>query len=541
MASAPASSWTVASLLRISAEYLAEKGSSSPRLDAELLLAEALQLERIQLIIQAERPLTEEEVTRYRELVARRARREPIAYILGRAAFRYLELEVAPGVLIPRPETEELVQAALEELRVRPPLAPVAGTGGWAAPVVADLGTGSGAIALSLAAEGGVRVLATESSGEALGIARRNRERLGLTGAVELVSADLLGEFASGTLRLLVSNPPYIPTAEYEGLEPDVRDYEPRAALEAGADGLEVYRRLAPAAVAALGPGGVLLVEVGHDQAERVGEVLRAAGLAQVTSQKDLSGRERIVRALRPGAAVRDPRELGPWEAAAVASALRQGAVVGVPTDTVYGLAAAWDSSPGIERLFAAKGRPPESPVAALFASVTQIEALLPDLSGPARLVLRRLLPGPYTFVVATRTLRPERVGTPDSLGVRVPDNPVLMELLRRTGVPLAATSANRSGLPAPATLSEAEPDLLTRCSLAFENLRDAPRTAGVASTVVDLRPLDEGGMAQVLREGAVPAEPALEAVADALRAGQQEPDAAAGRDAPESDLSQAD
>ena len=214
---------------------------------------------------------------------------------------------------------------------------------------------------------------------------------------------------------------------------------------------------------------------------------------------------------------------------------------MGVPTDTVYGLAAAWDSSPGIERLFAAKGRPPESPVAALFASVTQIEALLPDLSGPARLVLRRLLPGPYTFVVATRTLRPERVGTPDSLGVRVPDNPVLMELLRRTGVPLAATSANRSGLPAPATLSEAEPDLLTRCSLAFENLRDAPRTAGVASTVVDLRPLDEGGMAQVLREGAVPAEPALEAVADALRAGQQEPDAAAGRDAPESDLSQAD
>lgn len=532
MASASTPSWTVSSLLRVSAEYLADKGSSSPRLDAELLLAEALQLERIQLIIQAERPLSEEEVTRYRELIARRARREPIAYILGRAAFRYLELEVGPGVLIPRPETEELVEAALEELRVRPPLSPVPSGGGWAAPVVADLGTGSGAITFSLATEGGVRVLATDSSGEALGVARRNRARLGLAGAVELVSADLLGEFASGTLRLLVSNPPYIPTHEYEALEPDVRDYEPRVALDAGADGLEVYRRLAPQALSALGPGGVLLVEVGHDQAERVAEVLRGAGLSEVASQRDLSGRERIVRALRPGTAVRDSRELTPWEVAAVAGALRQGAVVGVPTDTVYGLAAAWDSSPGVERLFAAKGRPPESPVAALFASAAQIEALLPDLSGPARLVLRLLLPGPYTFVVATCTLRPERVGTPDSLGVRVPDHPVLMELLRRTGVPLAATSANRSGLPAPATLGETEPQLLTRCSLAFEDLRDAPRPAGVPSTVVDLRPLDDGGTARVLREGAVLEEQALEAVAGALRAGQG---------ASEADLSQAE
>ncbi|HZJ02213.1 MAG TPA: peptide chain release factor N(5)-glutamine methyltransferase, partial [Thermoleophilia bacterium] len=365
MASASAPSWTVASLLRVSAEYLADKGSSSPRLDAELLLAEALQLERIQLIIQAERPLSGEEVTRYRELIARRARREPIAYILGRAAFRYLELEVGPGVLIPRPETEELVEAALEELRVRPPLAPVPSGGGWAGPVVADLGTGSGAIAFSLATEGGVRVLATDSSGEALGVARRNRARMGLAGAVELVSADLLGEFASGTLRLLVSNPPYIPTHEYEALEPDVRDYEPRAALDAGADGLEVYRRLAPQALSALGPGGVLLVEVGHDQAERVAEVLRGAGLSEVASQRDLSGRERIVRAVRPGTAVRDSRELTPWEAAAVAGALRQGAVVGVPTDTVYGLAAAWDSSPGVERLFAATGLSGGRPLAA--------------------------------------------------------------------------------------------------------------------------------------------------------------------------------
>jgi release factor glutamine methyltransferase len=169
---APAEKWTIGTLLETAAGYLREKGSPSARLDAELLLGETLGLERIHLYTQFDRPLSAAEVDAYRARVARRATHEPVAYILGRAYFRHLALEVSPAVLIPRPETEELAEAALRLLRRRPawPVAPVAGaaTEGAARPLLADVGTGSGAIALSLAQEGDVRVLATDTSAEAL-------------------------------------------------------------------------------------------------------------------------------------------------------------------------------------------------------------------------------------------------------------------------------------------------------------------------------------------------------------------------------------
>lgn len=502
--------WTIARLLSVSAEFLASKGSSSARLDAELLLAEVLGLERIHLYTEFDRPLTDEEVGAYRELVARRAHHEPVAYILGRAHFRYLILEVTPDVLIPRPETEELVDAVLAWLRERPLLPPEPA----AVPRIADVGTGSGAIALSLAQEGHVRVLATDAGSAALQVAGRNRDTLGLGDLVDLRETDLLAGVEPGSLRVVVSNPPYVSAPEYQRLGPDVRDFEPPLALQGGQDGLDCYRYLLPQAAAALGPGGAVFVEVGDTQASAVTDLAQAAGFVLTSTTKDLSGKERIVRAVRPGAPRIGAGDLDAAGVATLARSLAAGAILGVPTDTVYGLAAAWNSPAGVRRLFAAKGRDEERPLAVLFPSVAAVRAALPDLDPLTVQVLEALLPGPYTFVVGTAVERPHLVGTEDSLGVRVPDHPPLQALLAALDMPLAASSANPSGGSDVATADAADPLLLAHCIAAV----DFGEASGVAaSTVVDLRPLDAGEQAVVLREGAVPIDVVLERIATAL------------------------
>jgi release factor glutamine methyltransferase len=525
-------SWTIARLLDTAAGYLKDKGSPSARLDAELLLADALHLERIDLYTQYDRPLTPEEVAAYRALVARRAAREPVAYIRGRAFFRHLCLEVRPGVLIPRPETEELVDLALDTLRRRPawgdlpempasegapacapPNAPEPGAAAAqpaAPPTIADVGTGSGAIALSLAQEAGVRVLAIDASREALAVAGANAGALGLSDRLVLREADLLAGIADGTLDMVVSNPPYVRAGDILGLAPDVRLFEPVEALDGGPDGLDVYRRLVPQAARALRPGGALLLEVGEDQAEAVRDLALAAGFALVAVHKDLSRKDRMIEAILPGAAALSPEALGEAQITVLRRALDAGAVIGMPTDTVYGIAARWDSAAGVRRLFAAKQRSPEQPVAVLFPSVEPVKQALPDLDPAAAQVLERLLPGPYTFVVATQVPRPELVGTPDSLGVRIPDHPDLLRLLAAVGIPLAATSANLTGLPSPATAGEVDPLVLAHCSVAVVPSAGSPAVVGVASTVVDLRPLAERAAPVVLREGAVAAEEVL-------------------------------
>ncbi|MHB0980715.1 MAG: HemK family protein methyltransferase, partial [Thermoleophilia bacterium] len=384
-----------------------------------------------------------------------------------------------------------------------------AGTDGAAppAPLIADVGTGSGAIALTLASEAGVRMLAIDSSDEALAVAAENREALALEALVELRLGDLLEGVAPGSLRVVVSNPPYVSEPEFAGLAPDVCDFEPAAALVAGDDGLSVYRRLVPQAYVALGPGGALFLEVGDTQAPAVRDLAVEAGFVVIDATRDLSGKERIVRAIKGGAPVVDGARLadeGGREALlALRATLERGGVIGLPTDTVYGLAAAWTSEAGVRGLLEAKGRGEERPVAALFSSVAAVKEALPDLEPAAARVLEALLPGPYTFVVATRLVRPRLVGTEDSLGVRVPDHRSLLRLLADLGIPLVATSANRSGGPDVAGLAEADPSVMARCAVAL--VFDAP-AVGTASTVVDLRPLASGEVPVVLREGAVPA-----------------------------------
>ena len=284
----------VSEALRAAARRLRASGSRSPRLDAELLLATALGVERVTLLAESERVLTPIEERRFEGYVCRREAHEPIAYIRRRRAFRTLELEVTPDVLIPRPETETLVDVALEALAAAP--------AEHGEPLALDVGTGSGCIALALAAEDPfVRVTAVDVSAAAVELARHNAARLGLGGRLRVLRSDLFAALPPGErFDLIVSNPPYVPAAEYAQLEPNVRDYEPRLALHGGADGLDVYRRLAPEALGRLRAGGTLAVEVGAGQAAAVQALFAAAGgYGPPLVRADLGGIARVVWAAK--------------------------------------------------------------------------------------------------------------------------------------------------------------------------------------------------------------------------------------------------
>lgn len=282
--------WTVLRLVLWSADYLSGKGIDSGRLDAEHLLAHVLGLGRLQLYLQFERPLTPPELDVFRPLLKRRAAREPLQYILGHQPFRELDLAVEPGVLIPRPETEVLVGEILAWARSE----------GLEAPVMLDVGAGSGAIALSLAHEGyNTHIVAVELSEAALEVARRNRDSAGLTEKVDLRGGSLfepLGE--NERFDVIASNPPYVAEVDEAGLEPEVRDWEPREALFAGADGLDVVRRIVAGARAHLKDRGLLALEVGAGQTAEVVELLRATGeYEDVRVVRDYAGRQRFVLA----------------------------------------------------------------------------------------------------------------------------------------------------------------------------------------------------------------------------------------------------
>jgi len=268
---------TLAEALGSAAEYLERKGVDSPRLDAELLLAHALGLTRLELYAGRDRTLTEAERAGVRELVERRGRREPLAYVLGEWGFRRLTLKTDARALVPRPETEIVVERAL---------ALVAGID---APRVVDVGAGTGAIALAIADERpDAHVVATDVSPDALSLARENAGRCGLS--VELRETSLL-DGLDGPFDLVVSNPPYVLCSELDHLQPEVRDWEPRVATVA--DGQT--EALARAAAGKLAPGRWLVLEVHEHRAGEVAALLEAAGYGEVTIGCDLAGRERVV------------------------------------------------------------------------------------------------------------------------------------------------------------------------------------------------------------------------------------------------------
>jgi release factor glutamine methyltransferase len=283
----PARVWSVLELLRWTTTYLADRGLENARLNAELLLAGALRLKRLDLYLQYDRPLAAEELAEFKQRLKRRALREPLQYIDGVAAFRELLLKVDRRVLIPRPETEVLVEAVLGWARGREALHAV------------DVGTGSGAIALALATEGPfARVVAVDVQEDALALARENHAAAAPDSPVEFRPGDLLAPVRGERFDVVVSNPPYVRDDERTGLEPEVRDWEPARALFAGPDGLEVVRRLATDAPAVLRPGGLLALEVGAGQPAAVAALLRESGRwAEPRVLRDLAGRDRIVMA----------------------------------------------------------------------------------------------------------------------------------------------------------------------------------------------------------------------------------------------------
>ena len=282
-------SWTILRMILWSAEYLKNKGVETGRLDAEWLLAAALGVDRLQLYLKYNRPLSSEEREAFKPLLRRRAGREPLQYIIGRTGFRELELKTDPRVLIPRPETEVLVQEVLD----------------WAsagAESVWDMGTGAGAVALSLAAEGTwTRVVATDVSPEALSVAADNAERYDLGGHVEFREGSLFEPLEEGErFDVIVSNPPYIAEGEKGELQPEVRDWEPPEALFAGEDGLDVIRELVAGAPKHLLSGGLLALECGLGQAEGIAADVQATGaFGAVRIRADLTGRPRFVTAER--------------------------------------------------------------------------------------------------------------------------------------------------------------------------------------------------------------------------------------------------
>jgi release factor glutamine methyltransferase len=281
--------WTVLKVLQWTAGYLKDKGVDNGRLDAELLLAEVLQLDRVGLYLNYDRPLQADELAAYRQLVARRSRREPLQYILGRAEFWSLSFKVGPAVLIPRPDTEALVEEALRRVK--------------ADGRILDVGTGSGAVAVALASElPAARLIGIDISEDALEVAAENARHNGVAERVDLQRIDLAC-LPAGPFDLIVANPPYIPTGELADLMPEVRDHEPALALAGGDDGLDCYRMLAGQMATRLQPGGWLLVEVGIDQADAVLEIFAAAELQEGFCRNDLNGIPRVVGGRSPGPA----------------------------------------------------------------------------------------------------------------------------------------------------------------------------------------------------------------------------------------------
>ena len=265
-------------------ERLKAAGIDSPAIDARLMLEAAAGVTRVEIVSDPYRPLTPEQAATFNEYLGRRAAREPVSHILGRKAFWKIMLGVSKHVLTPRADTEVIVDSVLAAFDEHHHFN------------VLDLGVGSGAILLAILAERpNAKGLGIDISEEALAVARENAANLGLGKQVALLRGDWTEGLSDASFDVVVANPPYIPSKDIEALDPEVRDHEPRLALNGGEDGLDAYRRLAPEILRVLKPDGVFAVEIGWDQSPAVEALFRAAGAEDVRTRKDLADRDRVV------------------------------------------------------------------------------------------------------------------------------------------------------------------------------------------------------------------------------------------------------
>lgn len=287
------SEWNILKLLRWTQSYFKKHEIESPRAAAEILLAHVLGARRIDLYVRYDQPMNKPELKAFKELIKRRVRGEPIAYIVGEREFWSLAFTVTPDVLIPRPETERLVEIALPNLPPPPQDAPKQ---------VLELGVGSGAVILSLASERpGHRYFASDASGAALRVARKNAERHGLAGSVSFFLGDWTAPLSRrARFDLILSNPPYIRRGDISRLQREIRDHEPILALDGAPDGLKCERRIIGAAHRYLKPGGALLLEIGWDQGDSIREIIETDGhYEDISIIKDHGGHHRVMSALK--------------------------------------------------------------------------------------------------------------------------------------------------------------------------------------------------------------------------------------------------
>lgn len=291
-----AETWTVRRLLEWTTGFFSRKQVQSPRLSAELLLSHVLAAPRIKLYTNYERPLADAELSTYRDLVRRTAEQEPIAYLTGKAHFFNLEFEVGRDVLIPRPDTETLVENVLQLARHE---------AGFETPRVLDLCTGSGCVAIAVVKHlKNATAFAVDVSPPAVAVARRNADRLGVADRLTIEEGDLYAPLETAVdprpFDLIVSNPPYIPTGQIDSLDASVKDYEPRLALDGGLDGLSVFRRILAGAPERLRPGGRIFLEIAFDQGEAARQVMAdAPDFEDARVLKDYGGNDRVVTGRR--------------------------------------------------------------------------------------------------------------------------------------------------------------------------------------------------------------------------------------------------
>jgi release factor glutamine methyltransferase len=279
--------WTIRRLLTWTEGFLRDKAIDSPRLDTQILLAHVLKCKRIDLYVRSDEEPAEAVRAVFKDLIKRRVDGCPVAYLVGQREFYQLTLEVSPAVLIPRPETEILVMESLRLLKSKE------------SPRVLDMGTGSGCIALAIARHHATAaVTATDISGEALALARKNAERLNLTERTRFLQGDLFEPVRDEKFELIASNPPYVSADEFPTLMKEVRDFEPRLALDGGPDGLAIYRRLVDEAAAHLNSGGHLLLEIGATQESALRELLANSGsFDAVSTHRDGQKLPRVIAA----------------------------------------------------------------------------------------------------------------------------------------------------------------------------------------------------------------------------------------------------
>ena len=286
--------WTIQKLLNWIVDYFTEKNIDSPRLSAEMLLAFVLGMKRIELYMYFDKLVAPEQLSQLRGLTKRCGTSEPLAYLIGKTEFYSLEILLSPDCLIPRPETELLAERAIEFLRSRN-----------SEQYVCELCTGSGCVAVAIAKNfKPAKIIVTDISDAALNVAAKNIKLHNLHDRIELLCGDLFEPIISGLdvaeFDLIVCNPPYVSTAEYEALESNVKDYEPKLALHAGVDGLDIYKRIIEKAGEHLKPDGALMMEIGFNQAESVSNLLEKAGcFGEIKIEKDTSDNDRITIAIK--------------------------------------------------------------------------------------------------------------------------------------------------------------------------------------------------------------------------------------------------